>query len=426
MKILIVNPNLIMGGAQKILLNLALQLERLGHHVTVFTTPVEREGLSPAFRDLRVVCSRHPILTPGGTTTRYQNVHPLRLLLSLLSMRHEVAALIRRERINVVLAHQPPAPWLCSFFGIPVVWNCFEPIALWQSRRPEYFSLRPDASGVLPRLLEEIYEWCDRLIVRHGVPHIFVLSQRLQRQIQVLYGKPSEVIYIGSEPALESDQGAGALSGIDLAGAFVILQVGQFHVEKNHLLTLEAVKRLKTAGGISPIKLLLVGEGGLRPRIEAQITADGLDDIVHVLGSFPLDDPRLHAVYRRSHVLVFPSVRQSWGLAPFEALAHGVVPVVSTDCGASEVIQAHDIGYVADPSPEAFVAALMRVFRHPEEAREKAARGRRVILEQFTYEHYAKRVADRLHDICRNHAEGLRSSLQLMPAPDANEGVMAP
>lgn len=401
MNILFVNPNVIMGGAQKILLSLASHLGKFGHRIVIYTTLVDRAELSHDFQQLQIHCSRYRILKKGGVTTRYQNISIVPLAVRLIQMRQELYSLIRQHDIDIILAHQPPAPWLCSFLKVPVVWNCFEPIALWKSTRPEYFSLRPSTSNALLRFLENLYEWCDRLIVRHGIPHIFVLSKRLQRQVESLYGRQAEVFYVGSDPPPQAgkvleDHGFKAL---DLDKTFVVLQVGQFNFEKNHQLTLQVVKKIIERQAIERVKLLLVGEGELRGMIEEAVLKLGLQAHTHLLGSYPINDPRLDAIYRLSNVLVFPSIMQSWGLAPFEALAHGVVPIVSTDCGASELIQEQDIGYVAEPTVDGFYEALVAVYRHPDEARAKAQRGRTFVLEQLTYEQYAGNIERRLEEI---------------------------
>jgi glycosyltransferase involved in cell wall biosynthesis len=403
MKLLLVNPNVTMGGAQKIVLSLAYHLQRLGHEVTIFTTHVERDDLPEPFRRLEIIRSRHRILRPGGTTTRFQNVPVPQLALRLLRMRRELRALLQHRRFDAVLAHQPPAPWLCSFLPVPVIWNCFEPIALWRSSRPEYFSLRPERSGALAAAAERIYEALDRLIVRRGIPHLFVLSERLRRQVVSLYGKPAEVFYPGSDcsvDGLDGESGAHSAGGPERSGdQFTILQVGQFNYEKNHLVTVEAVQRLKADGLPTPLRLQFVGEGGLESRIAERVRACGLEGEASFLGAFPIHDPRLRRVYRQADVVVFPSIMQSWGLVPFEALAHGVVPIVSSDCGAAEVIQERAIGYVAEPTAADVHRALRYVHDHPEEARQRAERGRQFVTRELTYARYAEQIAKRLEEI---------------------------
>lgn len=401
MKLLLVSPNVTMGGAQRILLYLAYHLQRLGHEVAIFTSYVDWDALPEPFRRLDIICSRHQVLRRGGVTTRFQNVPILRLAVRLVRMRGELKQLVRRRKFDAVIAHQPPASWLCSFLPVPVVWNCFEPIALWRSRRPEYFSLRPESYGLMATIAEPVYEAIDRWIVRHGIPHIFVLSDRLRRQVDSLYGRRAEVFHPGSECSVEANT-SGSLqreSDRPQPDGFTVLQVGQFNLEKNHHVTVEAFSRLKGDGLPTALRLRFVGEGGLEPRITEQVRARGLQEHVAFLGAFPLHDPRLARVYHEASVVVFPSVMQSWGLVPFEALAHGVVPIVSNDCGAAEVIQANGIGYVVEPTVEGFHQALRYVHDHPEDARLRAERGRQYVTRSMTYARYAERIAARVQEI---------------------------
>ena len=80
MNILILNPNITIGGAQRIVLNLAWCLEKLGHQVWVYTTLVDKKALPDKFKNLNIIVSQNKILKKGGQTTQYQNLDNLLIL----------------------------------------------------------------------------------------------------------------------------------------------------------------------------------------------------------------------------------------------------------------------------------------------------------------------------------------------------------
>jgi glycosyltransferase involved in cell wall biosynthesis len=105
-------------------------------------------------------------------------------------------------------------------------------------------------------------------------------------------------------------------------GAIVMGHVGRFVEAKNHRFLVEVLRRL----AVYPrIHLLLIGDGPLRPEIEAQLTRAGLAPRVTFTGSRP-DVARL---MRAMDVFLFPSVIEGLGLVLVEAQAAGVRCVVS-------------------------------------------------------------------------------------------------
>ncbi|MBI3321369.1 MAG: hypothetical protein HYZ91_03775, partial [Candidatus Omnitrophica bacterium] len=71
MKILMVNPNVTVGGAQKIMLYLAQGLQERGHRVVIYTTVVDHTNLPPFSRTLTYHLDDVPILRAGGELANF-------------------------------------------------------------------------------------------------------------------------------------------------------------------------------------------------------------------------------------------------------------------------------------------------------------------------------------------------------------------
>lgn len=398
MNILILNPNITTGGAQRIVLNLAYCLRKLGNNVLVFTTLIDRKTLPDKFKGLKFIESKNQILKKGGVTTQYQNIDNLLLLfIRLLKIRYELIKIIQKQKIDVVITHQQPFNWVLAFFNrCLVVWNCFEPVSLWKPKDKNYFPLRIEENNFIQDILEEIYEWLDKKIICYGIRHIFVLSQLTQRQIYNLYGKKVVVFHSGIDPDwLNQTINLGALKKYNLSPNFNILQVGQFTYEKNQLLTIDVFKKIKQK--IPEAKLILIGDGPLREKIEEKIRNLKLQESVILTSRLlPLNSPLLAAFYQKADVLVFPSLIQSWGLVPFEALAFGTIPLVSEKCGSARVIEKEKIGLVMKLNPNDYYRKLIYIYKHKEKVREMAVKGKKYTLTHLTYEVYARKIQEKI------------------------------
>ncbi|SIO09786.1 Glycosyltransferase involved in cell wall bisynthesis [Singulisphaera sp. GP187] len=108
--------------------------------------------------------------------------------------------------------------------------------------------------------------------------------------------------------------------------AFVVGHVGRFVRQKNHNLLIEiAAELVRRAPGF---RLLLVGEGELRPEIEAKVADLGLSRWVIFAGS-RADVPRL--MRGAMDVFVLPSWWEGLPLVGIEAQAAGL-PLLISDC----------------------------------------------------------------------------------------------
>lgn len=105
---------------------------------------------------------------------------------------------------------------------------------------------------------------------------------------------------------------------------FCIGNVGRFSTQKNHKFLLEVFKNIKQKNTNS--KLLLVGDGELRPEIEAQIELLGINDSVIMIGEVTNVADYMQAM----DVFVFPSLWEGLGLVGVEAQATGL-PVIASN-----------------------------------------------------------------------------------------------
>jgi glycosyltransferase involved in cell wall biosynthesis len=144
----------------------------------------------------------------------------------------------------------------------------------------------------------------------------------------------------------------------------------------------------------------IVGEGELRPRLEALARELGVAERVVFHGR--LDEASLEAMYRRADVFALPSKKEGFGIVYLEAWKHGL-PVIAgnQDAGAEVVTHGYNGLCVNPDSPEEIAGALLELLTNRERAERMGQAGRRTVEEKYTHEHFRSR----LRGILRQTAE---------------------
>lgn len=140
----------------------------------------------------------------------------------------------------------------------------------------------------------------------------------------------------------------------------VIVFAGRLEQEKDLPTLLQAFSQLRQQ---RPCRLLIIGEGSLRPELESQRRALGLDDLVAMPGWAANPYPYL----QRARLVVLSSTQDALPTVLIEALALGT-PVVSTDCGPGprEILANGRYGPLVPPrDPMALANAMATTLADP-------------------------------------------------------------
>lgn len=180
---------------------------------------------------------------------------------------------------------------------------------------------------------------------------------------------------------------------------FSLVCVAQLEERKGHEYLLQACALLGDRG--VDFHCLLIGEGGERSRIEAQIVRLGLQGRVELAGARPRD--KVLAALASAEVMVLPSIIDARGkqegipVALMEAMAMELPVVATSISGIPELVEDRRTGLlVAERDAEALCEALHQLHESPELRAALGAAARNKVLQEYDLRRNAERLARRL------------------------------
>jgi len=163
---------------------------------------------------------------------------------------------------------------------------------------------------------------------------------------------------------------------------FVIGTVGRIQDVKNHLGLVDAFSQLRQLLPAVPgLRLAIVGDGPLLPRLREKIAAAGLAEFVWLPGA----RTDIAEIMRGFDIFVLPSLAEGTPVTVLEAMASGL-PVVATRVGGlPEVVEENVSGLLVPPSDAAALAtALLSLQSSPEQAGAAGVAGRLRVEQQYS------------------------------------------
>lgn len=208
-------------------------------------------------------------------------------------------------------------------------------IANWASRalkgRPWIISERVNTSAHLGKGLSgRLGRMLVKLSYRKAT-HIIAVSQGVADDLSDAFAVPDDIISVISNPV---DTVRIARQALEKYPAHpdepYIMAMGRLVENKNFGLLIDAFAAASIAG-----KLIIIGDGPLRPVLERKIADHGLEEKILLTGFVPNPFPLLAG----AHFFVLPSNAEGFPNALVEAMSSGTA-VISTNCksGPSEIL----------------------------------------------------------------------------------------
>ncbi len=160
-----------------------------------------------------------------------------------------------------------------------------------------------------------------------------------------------------------------------------VLSVGRLRHQKGHSVLLKALPGVLHQ--FPNVKLLIAGDGVLRPDLEAEAASLGIARNVKFLG-MRRDIPVLLSL---ADIFIFPSRFEGMPNAVLEAMSHGL-PIIATRVqGVDEIVHDDENGLLIPlEDPAALSAAMLRLLGNPSERQRLGRSARQTIESDYTVE----------------------------------------
>jgi len=209
---------------------------------------------------------------------------------------------------------------------------------------------------LLPSLMRRFYPWADGIVA---------VSRGVAADVASITQLPLDRIHVIYNPVVTPDVFEKMRVPVDhrwfaTDGAPVVLAAGRFTWEKDFPTLIEAFAQVRQR---RPARLLILGEGAERPRLEAIVRQHRLEHDVDLPGF--VTNP--YAYMARCALFVLSSVSEGLPTALIEALATGT-RVVATDCrnGPREILQGGRVGRLVPVGDAAALAtAILAALERP-------------------------------------------------------------
>lgn len=374
MKIALIITELQLGGAQRIVIELAGRLAQSNWEVCVITN---ERGL--LLQDLRGIRGVEVI----AVATLRREITPLKDLLALV----RIMNVLNRFKPDIVHTHTPKAGLIGRVAARLLHIPCIHTV----------HGIGCDVSAM--SLVEKVYLTCERLAAKLSAVQVMV-SEGL-RKTSVEHGLAPDgkvrVISGGFDARqfakLPTRSQARAALGLPVNGV-VIGTVSCMKTGKRVGDFVEVCKQVRSA--IPNMTAVVVGDGELRQEIQRQIDREGLEESVRLLG-WRRDVP---AIMAAMDVFVLMSAHEGLGLVVLEAMAAGV-PVVSTRVdGCIEIIKETRAGVlIGRGDTEGGAAAVVRLLNDRGRLERMGARARKGVA-RWNFNAMCERYKEVYWEVC--------------------------
>ena len=352
------------GGAGRFVLESGRRMAQRGHRVRVISIRADEALVGDHRQDIDFI----DIGGPLSSSPWFWFLFPWSYI--------KVSRVLDKFEDFILFSQVFPANWWGGIYKlfhkkVRLVWMCQEPSAFIHSK--EWIASIKDplmrlGAGFFNPLLKAVDVKLAALPDR-----VIANSEYTRKYARAVYGYAEDkikTVYIGVEQPAEPER--ENFSG----GAFNLSTVGRLTKFKNIGTVIRALKIILDQG--HPVRLNIVGDGEERADLERLAGELGLGEAVCFSGS--VSQSELERLYAESHVYVSAALNEPFGLAPLEAMSHGLPVVAVNSGGPAETVLDRETGFLIEGGDPQVLAGALSVFfgdpdlygRYSENARKHA------------------------------------------------------
>ncbi|KAF7118839.1 hypothetical protein CNMCM5793_008471 [Aspergillus hiratsukae] len=372
----IIHPDLGIGGAERLIIDVALALQSRGHKVTIYTSHRDKSHCFEEARDGTLdVRVRGNSLFPAHVAGR---LHVLMAVLRQLHLTVSVLGELGKEKgegDDIFIVDQVPAcvPFLKTL-GPRAVRRSRSQRILFYCHFPDQLLARRNEGGEVLRLAKNLYrypfDWFEGWAM--GASDKVVANSKFTRGVvSEVFGEEKlgdvRVVY----PCVDTNAGAsvGADEGPLWGGKKILLSVNRFERKKDLGLAIRAYHglgeekrrgtRLVIAGGYDnrvqenvqyhrELDQLATSLGLQTATSKTVISALSIPDSIDVLFLLSVPTAFRDTLLSQAKLLLYTPINEHFGIVPVEAMRAGIPVLASNTGGPLETVVEGETGWLRD------------------------------------------------------------------------------
>jgi len=411
----IFHPDLGIGGAERLVVDIGMAMKKNGDDVTFFTSHHDHDHCFPETLD-----GSMPVVVAGDWMPRhiFGRFNVLFAVLRSLWLILYVSFHRKLYNLDVAVIDQlsVSVPIAQKLLGCKVLFYCHFPDKLLSTRAPAGGG-ESDPSRIaeqslkqlspLKRLYRAPFDWIEERTT--GCADLIMVNSNFTRQVfaaafpsiktepVVLY--PTVSLKDLPETVSEEERECLPLAEAD-KDKKLIVSLNRFERKKDVMLALEAYAVMRDEHNDAYQQTKLVLAGGYDPLVEENVQyfeelrqrseALGLTDHVVLLPNF--SNLQRTALLRRAACLVYTPQNEHFGIVPVEAMFCSVPVVASNSGGPLESVIDGKCGFLREPKPQLFAEAISTIVMDSNLQSQMGIEARKNAVERFSFDTFAQQL----------------------------------
>lgn len=227
--------------------------------------------------------------------------------------------------------------------------------------------------------------WLQRFLIRN-----FIVNQ-VATVNDISEGNPTIFHSFNPSYSLSELHGINSQQKPQWPNQMNILFVGSLSKNKGVDLLIEGIRiTLNQLGKAPGMQVKIIGDGPELVRLKELTEKYQLNEVINFEGWKSGNE--LKEYYCNAHLIVLPSRGEGWPKVISEAMAYGVVPIVSDVSSIKEILKSFEVGtVVTDFLPATYSKAVRGYVENPSKWTSESSKAMTTVI-NFTYEHWATRL----------------------------------
>ncbi|XP_039072188.1 alpha-1,3/1,6-mannosyltransferase ALG2-like isoform X1 [Hibiscus syriacus] len=396
LNIAIIHPDLGIGGAERLIVDAAVELSSHGHNVHIFTAHHDKNR---CFEETRA--GIFPVTVYGDFLPRhfFYRLHAVCAYLRCIFV--SLCVLFMWPSFDVILADQVSivVPLLKLKRSAKVVFYCHFPDLL-----------LAEHTTFLRKIYRKPIDFLEELTT--GMADMILVNSRFtastfSKTFKRLHAQGIRPAVL--HPAVNVDQ-------FDEPHSYKLnfLSINRFERKKNIELAVSAFAALHTLEGhVNQTSKLAYADltiaGGYDRRLRENVEyfeelknlaeSKGVSDRVNFVTS--CSTAERNSLLSQCLCVLYTPTDEHFGIVPLEAMAAKKSVIACNSGGPVETIKDGETGFLCDPSPKDFALAMAKLIQDPEMARRMGEQARQHVSESFSTKTFGQRLNQFLLDVAR-------------------------